>query len=89
MRGFMHLITILALWIAVNANPRGYKEEKDRVEDLTIGKEEITEYESKRGPSERSDNALLEEAEVDKDQHASERLVRTKGIAQVSGNRLT
>ena len=86
MKGFMHLITILALWIAVNANPRGYKEEKDVMEDLPIEKEEISEYESKRGPSERSDNALLGDTEVDKDRPVPERLVRAKLTAQVSGN---
>jgi len=84
MKGFIHLIAILALWIAVNASPRGYKEQKDRVEDWPIGKEEITEYESKRGPSESSDNALLGETEVDKDPPVSERLVRTKLTAHVS-----
>ena len=85
----MHLITILALWIAVNANPRGYKEEKDVMEDLPIEKEEISEYESKRGPSERSDDALLGRTEVDKDHPVSEHLVRTKRMVDVSGKRLT
>ena len=70
MQLFIRMISLLALLIAVSAITQGYMVEKEPMENLPIGKEEVTEYKSKGDLSERFDNDLFWGSNVFKSLHS-------------------
>ena len=62
MKSSIRLITVLALWIAVSATTHEYMEEKERMENLSILTEEISEHEFETNLLENIDNDFFEGA---------------------------